>query len=70
MSKLTDDSKMPFGKYEGDCMDEVQASYLIYLRDQISDRDERTWTINERRVMDYIEDNMDVLDKELEENKR
>ncbi len=69
MTKLSDTSPMPFGKYKGDDMEDIPASYLMWL-----------WNKNEKKykairgklggsdlesVMDYIEDNFDVLQKEL-----
>uniref|UniRef100_A0A6M3LLS0 Putative quorum-sensing-regulated virulence factor n=1 Tax=viral metagenome TaxID=1070528 RepID=A0A6M3LLS0_9ZZZZ len=53
---LQDDSPMPFGKYKGDKMINVPASYLL-------------WLYNENKcnknVRDYIEDNLDVLKMEV-----
>jgi len=53
---LQDDSPMPFGKYKGDKMINVPASYLL-------------WLYNENKcnknVRDYIEENLDVLKMEL-----
>lgn len=52
---LTDESPMPFGKFQGDKMANVPASYLL-------------WIFKENKCADlvaqYIEDNMDVLKQE------
>jgi len=52
MEKLTDESIMPFGKYKGDRMEYVPASYLIWLYENNK---------CSAAVKEYIEDNMDVL---------
>jgi len=53
---LTDESLMPWGIYEGKKMIEVPADYLLWLyRDNKCDR----------QVKEYIEENMQVLEKEL-----
>lgn len=61
MSKTLDDyDKMPFGKYKGVEMINVPASYLLWLYN------------NEKcsgAVLNYIVDNMDVLEKEVEASK-
>lgn len=31
---MTDQDLMPFGKYKGEKMEDVPASYLLWLRDQ------------------------------------
>ena len=53
---MDDSSLMPFGKYKGDKMINVPASYLL-------------WLYNENKcnknVRDYIEENLDVLKMEL-----
>ena len=54
--ELYDDSPMPFGKYKGDKMANVPASYLMWLYDENKCNKE---------VRDYIEDNLDVLKEEI-----
>jgi len=51
---------MPFGKYKGTAMANVPASYLNWAR--------RTWTLTTQTaaIMGYIQDNRDVIAKELE----
>ena len=58
MDKLEDYSPMPYGKYKGRPMEDVPASYLIWLVD------------NKRAspaVKEYVKENMDVLMKEIKE---
>lgn len=58
--KLTDESKMPFGKYEGEKMEDVPAGYLMWL----IDNDKASPVVAE-----YIRHNIDVLTKEINESK-
>ena len=62
--KLTDESLMPFGKYKGEKMVNVPASYLMWIYDE--------WTLPNPRfgfaykdVKVYIEENLDVLQEEI-----
>lgn len=50
--KLNDQSPMPYGKFKGDKMEKVPASYLLWLRDN-----EKA----SRDVLDYINENETVL---------
>jgi uncharacterized protein (DUF3820 family) len=52
---LNDNSPMPFGKYKGQKMENVPASYLLWLYDENKCN---------REVRDYIADNLDVLEDE------
>jgi len=56
MTKLTDDSRMPYGQYKGDKMINVPASYLIWLYDNNK---------CSGNVREYIKDNYDVLYAEI-----
>ena len=52
---MTDESLMPYGKYKGIKMVDVPATYLLWLFENGKcDRD----------VKNYITDNLDVLNKE------
>lgn len=59
-SILTDESLMPWGKYQGDKMINVPASYLIWLYDNNISGD----------VKAYIKDNYDVLNEEVRRERR
>ncbi len=53
---MDDKSPMPFGKHKGEALEDVPASYLIWLYD------------NEKchgKLKEYIKDNLDVLYSEL-----
>lgn len=66
--KLTDESKMPFGKHKGKSMEDVPASYLMWLRDQFDDQTKSGIPLKaqQQAIRDYIADNEDVLVKELQ----
>lgn len=54
---LTDECPMPLGKHTGTPMQEVPAEYLVWYRQEAKRAD--------KRVIDYIIDNWDVIQKEL-----
>lgn len=67
---LTDECLMPFGVHKDKEMQNVPASYLMYLWD----KNEEAFRINQlsgnlKSVMIYIDDNMQVLRKEIKERK-
>lgn len=55
LEPLTDDSEMPFGMHKGKKMEDVPASYLLYLKGE---------GCSDQRVVDYIEENLQVLKKQ------
>jgi uncharacterized protein (DUF3820 family) len=71
--KLEDDSLMPFGKHEGDKMEDIPASYLLWLHGQLTDKINdynsgkrtRFLTKVQYAVYLYIQENYDVLIQEL-----
>ena len=56
-----DDTLMPFGVHQGKRLEDVPAWYLLYIYDKKPNLD--------KRMREYIEDNMDVLQKEVNENR-
>ena len=52
MFDMSDQDLMPFGKYKGEKMEKVPASYLLWLRDQ---------HCSHLEVSNYIEENFTVL---------
>ena len=60
---LTDRDPMPFGKYEGERMENVPAAYLDWLRDQ-------KWLKEWPAVEEYIRRNKKEIDFELKEEKQ
>lgn len=64
MNTLTDESNMPFGKYKDKTMEEVPASYLLWLGSEMAKKD--SMNQKEKAVFAYIEENYDVLQKEAQ----
>lgn len=62
-AELTDESPMPFGKHRGTRMEEVPASYLLWLLDEIPAAAEGDRGL----VARYIRRNQAVLEREAEE---
>lgn len=61
---LTDNDRMPFGKHKGEKMANVPASYLLWIYDEWTLPNPRFSFVN-KEVKTYIEDNLDVLRKEV-----
>ena len=57
---MDDNSIMPWGKYRGEKMANVPASYLLWLFSQHKLRDD---------IKKYVEENILILEKEVENNK-
>ena len=67
---LTDDSLMPFGKYAGEKLADVPAVYLLWLGDKISKSKARNkLSATEFYLVKYVEENKEVLEKEIKEKK-
>lgn len=63
---ITDNSPMPFGKHEGEKMANVPAPYLLNLK--------RRFRFVQpcgklKAVMDYIEENKEVLEQEVKQGR-
>ncbi|MDV3536801.1 hypothetical protein CMU91_14880 [Elizabethkingia anophelis] len=58
---MKDTDQMPFGKYKGRQMQYVPADYLIWIFEEGKCTD---------NVKKYIEDNMNVLEHEINSNKK
>lgn len=61
---MDDNSIMPFGAHKGKNLANVPASYLLWLKEQIEPKAPNKRSLTEKLLLDYIEDNMDVLKKE------
>ena len=57
MARLTDESKMPYGKHKGTKMADVPADYLMYCYDN---------NLMSTLVRLYVEEYYDAIQKELE----
>lgn len=60
---LTDESRMPFGKYKGEKMANVPAEYLMWLYENQTGE-------GKSDLKDYIEDNLDVIKVEIKRKKQ
>lgn len=63
---LTDTSLMPFGKFEGTAMANIPADYLLFLYKK--NQQTRTYG-NLKSVMDYIDENKEVLEQEVKQGR-
>ena len=58
MPKFTDQDKMPFGKFKGTKLEAVEASYLLWLYEQMKDNDDKI------KLFIYIHENKKALEAE------
>lgn len=63
LKPLTDDSPMPFGKYEGTKLGDVPADYLLWLLRQ-------DWIGGWRGLHNYLKSRQDILLEELDESEK
>lgn len=63
MQKLTDKDFMKFGKYAGKRLEDIPAKYFLWLRDSLSDK--KVLNLYERKLWEYIQDNMDCFEQEM-----
>jgi uncharacterized protein (DUF3820 family) len=60
---LTDNDKILLGKYHGNKLVDVPASYLLWLWDQ--EWFQKSKFTHESQIREYIQDNLQVLRKEI-----
>lgn len=58
MPKFTDQDKMPFGKFKGLALNDVDAGYLLWLYDEMKDNDDKI------KLFIYIHENRKALEAE------
>ena len=56
---MTDTDLMPFGKWEGTAMANVPAEYLLWFYNNVARQ------VHTAPVLDYIRENLTVLEKEV-----
>lgn len=68
---LQDEDVMQFGKFKNHKLEDVPAKYLIFLYNHKDQAPNYRGQLKDfhGRLMLYIADNMDVLEKEIEEQK-
>lgn len=62
---MDDNTEMPFGKHKGEKLANVPGKYLLWLESEIRKKGKMHWSLTEKLLIEYIEDNKDVLQKEL-----
>lgn len=65
---MKDTDLMPIGKHVGKRMIDVPASYLLWIGEEIEKKFYKNRTLNESKVLKYIEENKQVLDNEVSRN--
>jgi len=69
--ELRDEDMMPFGAHNDKTMEEVPASYLLYMKGVLEQSKEKGKLSQDGiRVLRYIKENLDVLDKQAQEDNR
>ena len=63
---MTDTTILNFGKYKGKMLGQIPAQYLLWFEDNLKDKNS-TWA---KELKEYIEDNRQALNKEIDEEKR
>lgn len=62
---MKDTDKMPFGKYKGIAMAKVPANYLLWLNEDLKNKNNPFIL----PLKEYIQDNIEVLKQEVESSK-
>jgi uncharacterized protein (DUF3820 family) len=70
MTKLTDEFKINFGKYAGYKLANIPASYLLWLKENFIKKGIRKLWEHEKQLLEYINDNLEVLNKEIKGGKK
>lgn len=65
---INDNTYMKFGKYSGKRLADVPAEYLLWLQGNLGKKKKLFGF--EKALWEYILDNQEVLEKELEDGKR
>lgn len=55
---LTDNDIMPFGAHKGKKLIDVPDNYLLWLNDQIEDKSKIHWTLTDKLLNKYINENV------------
>lgn len=69
ITKVNDDSPMPFGKFEGTRMDKVSPKYLLWMNDNLVEREQSGQKLrdDEKAVMNYVQERIEAIELEAEE---
>ena len=63
---MTDTKILNFGKYKSKMLGQIPTQYLLWFEDNLKDKNS-TWA---KELKEYIEDNRQALNKEIDEEKR
>jgi hypothetical protein len=66
---MNDESLMPFGKYKNIRLANIPASYFFYLEPGMKEKAPNKRSLTEKLLLDYINDNRDVLNKQVNESR-
>jgi len=66
---LKDEDLMPFGKYKGQPLVNVPASYFFWLEENIKLKALNKQNLMEKKLVEYIEENRDALEIEVKVKK-
>ena len=64
--RVEDDTIMPWGKHKGDAVQDVPASYLLWLDDEMKKSSSRRSPFHNGLLV-YINENRDILEKQVRE---
>lgn len=64
--KLEDDDMMPIGAFKDKTMANVPGDYLLRLEKYIEKEFQKPYNERTQAILDYIEDNREILQKEAE----
>jgi len=69
IKEVTDESPMPFGEHEKKKMRDVPAKYLIWMHDNLAEREEAGQKLrdDETAVLNYTSENLDALELQAAE---
>ena len=64
IDKVEDNDPIPFGKHEGTLMKDVPADYLIWMNDNLVEREGMGQKLrdDERAVLNYIQANLESIE--------
>lgn len=68
ITNLTDSDPMPFGKFQGVRMDKVSPKYLLWMNDNLVEREgkEKRLRDDEKAVMNYVQERIEAIELEAE----
>ena len=62
---LTDESEIEFGAHKGKKLKDVPIHYLIWLKDQIEEKSKLHWTLIDKLLNKYINENVNKTNNNI-----